>query len=100
MKSLETIEELEILFLTFNEIASLEYCNNLKKLTREFLHSSKFCRIIFNRNTVVLNNGIVRISNLSPVAMTLTSLCICDQVLLDVRLFKSSSPTWLCRKYQ
>ena len=26
-----------------------------------------------------MNNGIQRISNLSPVAMTLTSLCICDQ---------------------
>ena len=29
--------------------------------------------------SAVLNNGIQRISNLSPVAMTLTSLCICDQ---------------------
>ena len=34
VKNLETLQELEILFLTFDEIASLEHCCNLKKLTR------------------------------------------------------------------
>ena len=63
--ALDTIEELEILFLTCNEIASLENCRALRRLA-------------------MIDNGLQRISNLRPVAMTLTSLCLCDQMLTRI----------------
>jgi len=58
--SLDALRELEILFNTFDEIGGLEDCSNLQKLS-------------------LLDNGLKRISNLAPVSLTLTTLCICDQ---------------------
>jgi Leucine-rich repeat (LRR) protein len=57
---LNSIRELEILFLPFNEIDSLGICSKLQKLT-------------------CINNCITRISNLVPVSNLLVSLCLCDQ---------------------
>ena len=59
-KNLELLTDLEILFVTINEVASLESCTNLKQLT-------------------LLDNGLQAISNLTPVAMTLTSLTLAHQ---------------------
>jgi protein phosphatase 1 regulatory subunit 7 len=59
---LENIEEIEVLFSNCVEIASLERCRSLRKLA-------------------MIDNGLQRISNLKPVGMTLTSLCLCDQML-------------------
>lgn len=59
-KNLEQITEIEILFLTIDELGSLDLCHNLKKLT-------------------LLDNALQRISNLSPVSMTLTNLTLSDQ---------------------
>jgi hypothetical protein len=59
-KNLDTLRELEVLFNTFDEIGGLDDCSNLLKLS-------------------LLDNGLKQISNLSPVSLTLTSLCICDQ---------------------
>jgi protein phosphatase 1 regulatory subunit 7 len=60
VRALETLEEMEILFLSCDEISSLNNCRSLRKLT-------------------MLDNGLKLISNLAPVSMTLTSLCLCDQ---------------------
>ena len=60
MQALETLEDIEILFTSCHEIANLHDCKSLKKLT-------------------MLDNGLKKISNLSPVSRTLTSLCLCDQ---------------------
>jgi Leucine-rich repeat (LRR) protein len=65
IKELEAIEEIEVLFLTCDEIASLEECSSLKKL-------------------VMIDNGLKGISNLTPVAMTLTTLCLCDQQIKKI----------------
>ena len=58
----DTIEELEILFLTCDEISSLQYCRSLKVLS-------------------MLDNGLKKISNLTPVCNTLIKLCLCDQLI-------------------
>ena len=60
-----TIEELEILFLTCDEISSLQHCRNLKVLS-------------------MLDNGLKRISNLTPVSNTLIKLCLCDQLIVKI----------------
>jgi centrosomal protein CEP97 len=61
----DTIEELEILFLTCDEISSLQYCRNLKALS-------------------MVDNGLKRISNLTPVRNTLIKLCLCDQLIVKI----------------
>ena len=58
--NLEDLFELEILFLTCDEINSLGECSNLRRLS-------------------MIDNGLKKISNLSPVGNTLMSLCLCDQ---------------------
>ena len=65
ISAVDTIEDLELLFLTCTEIASLDDCRSLKKLS-------------------MLDNGLQRISNLKPVGRTLTSLCLCDQLLTKI----------------
>lgn len=65
ISAVETIEDLELLFLTCTEIASLDDCRSLKKLS-------------------MIDNGLQRISNLKPVGRTLTSLCLCDQLLTRI----------------
>lgn len=62
---LDELEELEILFLSFSEIGSLEHTPRLRRLT-------------------LIDNGIRCISNLQPVALTLTSLCLCDQEITSI----------------
>jgi len=62
---IDELEELEILFLTIDEIDNLESCPRLRKLT-------------------LLDNGLKKISNLNPVGITLTSLCLCDQNITKV----------------
>lgn len=54
------LEDLEILFSSFDEISGLESLQSLQKLT-------------------LIDNGLTKISNLQPVTFTLTSLCLCDQ---------------------
>ena len=61
----DTIEELEILFLTCDEISSLQNCRNLKILS-------------------MLDNGLKKISNLIPVSNTLIKLCLCDQLIVKI----------------
>ena len=65
ISAVDTIEDLELLFLTCTEIASLDDCRSLKRLS-------------------MLDNGLQRISNLKPVGRTLTSLCLCDQLLTKI----------------
>eukprot|EP01031_Cornospumella_fuschlensis_P025536 gene25536-30832_t len=60
LEKLEELEDLEVLFLTFKEIANLQYCPNLRRLS-------------------LIDNGIERISNLQPVSHSLRILCLCDQ---------------------
>ena len=62
---LDEMEELEILFLSFTEIGALEHTPRLRKLT-------------------LIDNGITRISNLAPVSLTLSVLCLCDQELVVI----------------
>ena len=61
-RNLEELVELEIIFIGIDEISSLDDCRCLKKIT-------------------LIDNGLKRISNLAPVAMTLRSLTLCDQNL-------------------
>lgn len=61
-QALDELEDLEILFLSFSEIASLELTPRLRKLT-------------------LIDNGLTSISNLTPVGLTLTTLTLCDQEL-------------------
>ena len=61
-ENLEMIEDIEIIFGTINELDNLEGLTNLRSLT-------------------VINSGLSRISNLSPVGHTLEKLCLCDQGL-------------------
>jgi hypothetical protein len=56
----EEIVDLEVLFLTFDEVSSLHCCPNLRRLA-------------------LIDNGLRRISNLSPVSISLQILCLCDQ---------------------
>jgi len=63
--NLESLEELEILFTSFEEIGGLDQCSNLRKLS-------------------LLDNGLKRISNLTPISITLTSLCLCDQDISNI----------------
>ena len=64
-QALDELEDLEILFLSFNEIASLELTPRLRKLT-------------------LIDNGLTTISNLTPVGLTLTTLTLCDQELTAI----------------
>ena len=57
---LEALKQLEILFNGFQEIGGLEECTTLQKMS-------------------LIDNGLQRITNLRSVALTLTSLCLCDQ---------------------
>ena len=72
---LDSLEDLEILFLTIDEVGALEACPRLRRLT-------------------LLDNGIKRISNLSPVSLTLTVLCLCDQVSLHNELCDVAKGQW------
>lgn len=63
--NLRALENLEILFSTYDEIDSLEECCNLKRIA-------------------MINNGLKLISNLSPVSTTLISLCLCDQSIVEM----------------
>ena len=63
--NLGTLLDLEILFLTCDEIDKLD---NLKQL----------------RTLTMLDNGLKRISNLHPVANTLMTLCLCDQNIVKM----------------
>lgn len=74
----ESITDLEILFNSFDEIACLEVCMNLRKLTRKLCIDFASQTHLFS----VLDNGLKRISNLQPVSLTLQSLTLCDQVVL------------------
>lgn len=60
VENLEDLYDLEILFLTCDEINSLGECMNLKRLA-------------------MLDNGLKLISNVAVVGRTLVSLCLCDQ---------------------
>lgn len=63
VQALEELLDLEVLFLTFEEIGSaLARCKHLKRLA-------------------LLDNGLKTISGLAPVSNTLTQLCLCDQAL-------------------
>jgi hypothetical protein len=85
MQNLELLAELEILFLSFTEIAALEYCPNLKKLSCKIIFNYIFYLFFFIFETfIVIDNGLLKISNLSPVSITLTKLCICDQVIIKL----------------
>ena len=57
---MKEIDELEILFTTIKEIGGLDGLVSLRKLA-------------------MLDNGLIRISNLSPVRNTLSKLTLCDQ---------------------
>ena len=57
--------DLEILFLTCEEIDKLDSLKQLRSLT-------------------MLDNGLKRISNLHPVANTLMTLCLCDQNIVKM----------------
>ena len=62
---LSNVTNLEILFLSFEEIASLHCLPNLEKLS-------------------FIDNGIKTISNLDPVSLKLRSLTICDQQITSI----------------
>lgn len=84
VQNLETLVELEILFSSFDEFANLEGCTHLRRLSCKWSHYSvPLSAPIIMHNPLFsagIDNGLKRISNLQPLGMTLTSLCLCDQV--------------------
>jgi hypothetical protein len=60
LDDLSSLRELEILFLGVEELGALQHCPHLLRLS-------------------LIDNGLKRLSNLTPLGPSLLTLCICDQ---------------------
>jgi protein phosphatase 1 regulatory subunit 7 len=71
---LESLDDVEILFLTFDEITSRDESPNL----------SAFAHVPNLKRLAMIDNGLKRISGLEPLASSLLTLTICDQAISTI----------------
>jgi hypothetical protein len=79
---LDEITDLEILFLTFDEITDNVHTRNT---SQQIQNPSVFSHLPNLKRLALLDNSLKHISGFEAISLSLVNLTICDQPLSDIR---------------